>query len=48
MGLFNTYFWVDPAAGVAGAVYTQALPFLLPEAAQLARDFETAVYASLS
>jgi CubicO group peptidase (beta-lactamase class C family) len=23
MGLFNTSFWVDPAAGVAGAVYTQ-------------------------
>ena len=48
MGLFNTYFWVDPTAGVAGAVYTQALPFLLPEAARLADDFETAVYASLS
>jgi methyl acetate hydrolase len=47
MGLFNTFFWVDPAAGVAGAVYTQALPFLLPEAVRLAEDFETALYASL-
>jgi methyl acetate hydrolase len=47
MGLFNTFFWVDPAAGVTGAVYTQALPFLLPEALRLARDFETALYASL-
>ena len=47
MGLFNTFFWVDPATGVAGAMYTQALPFLLPEAAQLAEDFETALYASL-
>jgi methyl acetate hydrolase len=47
MGLFNTFFWVDPAAGVAGAVYTQALPFLLPEAVRLAEEFETALYASL-
>lgn len=47
MGLFNTFFWVDPAAGVAGAVYTQALPFLAPEAVRLAEDFEAAVYASL-
>jgi methyl acetate hydrolase len=47
MGLFNTFFWVDPAAGVAGAIYTQALPFLYPEATRLADDFETAVYASL-
>jgi methyl acetate hydrolase len=47
MGLFNTFFWVDPAAGVAGALYTQALPFLIPEAVRLAEDFEAAVYASL-
>jgi CubicO group peptidase (beta-lactamase class C family) len=47
MGLFNTFFWVDPAAGVTGAIYTQALPFLIPEALRLARDFETALYASL-
>jgi CubicO group peptidase (beta-lactamase class C family) len=47
MGLFNTFFWVDPAAGVAGALYTQALPFLVPEAARLSADFETALYASL-
>ncbi|HEY1716100.1 MAG TPA: serine hydrolase domain-containing protein [Solirubrobacteraceae bacterium] len=46
MGLFNTFFWVDPAAGVTGALYTQALPFLIPEALRLARDFETALYAS--
>jgi len=47
MGLFNTFFWVDPAAGVTGAIYTQALPFLIPEALRLAQDFETALYASL-
>jgi methyl acetate hydrolase len=47
MGLFNTFFWVDPAAGVTGAIYTQALPFLVPEAMRLSQDFETALYASL-
>jgi len=47
MGLFNTFFWVDPAAGVAGAIYTQAIPFLIPEAVRMTKDFETAVYASL-
>ena len=47
MGLFNTFFWVDPAAGVTGALYTQALPFLIPDALQLAQDFEAALYASL-
>jgi hypothetical protein len=31
---------------VAGALYTQALPFLLPEAVRLSQDFETALYAS--
>ncbi len=48
MGLFNTFFWVDPAAGVTGAVYTQTLPFLDPGAVRMARDFETALYASLA
>ncbi|MGZ4192946.1 MAG: serine hydrolase domain-containing protein, partial [Solirubrobacteraceae bacterium] len=47
MGLFNTSFWVDPAAGVAGAVYTQVRPFLEPDAARVCADFETALYASL-
>ena len=46
-GLFNTHFWVDPAAGLTGAIYTQALPFLAPAARELYQDFETAVYASL-
>ncbi|MFZ1994240.1 MAG: serine hydrolase domain-containing protein [Solirubrobacteraceae bacterium] len=47
MGLFNTFFWIDPAAGVTGAIYTQVLPFLVPEAVRLSQDFETALYASL-
>jgi methyl acetate hydrolase len=47
MGLFNTHFWVDPAAGVVGAFYTQVLPFLAPEAMRVYADYETALYASL-
>jgi methyl acetate hydrolase len=48
MGLFNTFFWVDPAAGVTGAIYTQTLPFLHPGALRMARDFEAALYSSLA
>jgi methyl acetate hydrolase len=29
-GIFNTHFWVDPASGVTGAVYSQTLPFVEP------------------
>ena len=46
-GLFNTHFWVDPASGVTGAIYSQTLPFLDPPALQLYADFEQALYASL-
>jgi CubicO group peptidase (beta-lactamase class C family) len=45
-GLLNTHFWVDRTAGVAGAIYTQFLPFVTPEALQMYEDFERAVYAS--
>jgi CubicO group peptidase (beta-lactamase class C family) len=45
-GLFNTHFWVDPASGVTGAIYSQTLPFLDPPALQLYADFEAALYAS--
>ena len=46
-GLFNTHFWVDPASGVTGAIYSQTLPFADPPAFQLYADFERALYASL-
>jgi methyl acetate hydrolase len=46
-GLLNTHFWVDRAAGVTGAIYTQFLPFATPEALAMYQDFERAVYASL-
>jgi CubicO group peptidase (beta-lactamase class C family) len=47
-GLMNTHFWVDPASGVTGAVYTQTLPFVEPRVFQVYVDFERALYASLA
>ena len=46
-GLFNTHFWVDPASGVTGAIYSQTLPFVEPTALRLYADFEQALYSSL-
>jgi methyl acetate hydrolase len=46
-GLLNTHFWVDRTTGVTGAIYTQFLPFVTPEALQMYEDFERALYASL-
>jgi CubicO group peptidase (beta-lactamase class C family) len=46
-GIFNTHFWVDPAGGVTGAIYTQCLPFVEPRALTLYLDFEQALYAAL-
>jgi CubicO group peptidase (beta-lactamase class C family) len=45
-GLYNTHFWVDRAAGICGALYSSALPFLAPEAWRAYAAFEAAVYAS--
>jgi CubicO group peptidase (beta-lactamase class C family) len=46
-GIFNTHFWVDPASGVTGAIYSQTLPFVEPNVYQVYVDFERALYASL-
>ncbi len=46
-GLCNTHFWIDRAAGITGAVYTQSLPFVAPEVFSVYQDFETALYAEL-
>ena len=46
-GLCNTQFWVDRSAGVCGAIYSNFLPFVTPEAMKLYNDFERALYASL-
>ena len=47
-GLGNTYFWIDPRAGIAGVILMQLLPFADPKALALLDSFERAVYASLA
>jgi CubicO group peptidase (beta-lactamase class C family) len=46
-GLFNTYYWIDPARKVTGLIMTQILPFADPRALRLYGRFEGAVYESL-
>jgi CubicO group peptidase (beta-lactamase class C family) len=43
-GLANTYYWLDPAAGLAGVILTQILPFGDAAVLKLAGAFEAAVY----
>src|SRR5215470_14839839 len=45
-GLGNTYFWIDPAKGIAGVILMQLLPFADPKALALFGQFEKAVYIS--
>jgi methyl acetate hydrolase len=47
-GLGNTYFWIDPAKGVAGVILMQLFPFADAKSLSLLDDFERAVYAALS
>jgi len=46
-GLGNTYFWIDPAKGVAGVILMQLIPFADPKALGLLVGFEKALYAAL-
>ena len=45
-GLYNTYYWIDPASNVAGVIMMQILPFLDRSALETLTNFEHAVYAS--
>ena len=46
-GLFNSYYWLDPAKRVAGVILMQLLPFADPRAVALYGRFERGVYALL-
>jgi CubicO group peptidase (beta-lactamase class C family) len=46
-GLGNTYFWIDPASGVAGVILMQLIPFADPKALALLTGFEQALYTAL-
>jgi CubicO group peptidase (beta-lactamase class C family) len=46
-GIFNTYFWVDPAAELAGVVCMQVSPFCAPVCLAVREAFEGALYRQL-
>jgi hypothetical protein len=46
-GLFNCFYWIDRAAGVAGAFLTQVLPFFDARIVETALGFEAAVYVQV-
>ncbi|HLZ06024.1 MAG TPA: serine hydrolase domain-containing protein [Bradyrhizobium sp.] len=46
-GLLNTYYWIDPASGIAGVIMMQVLPFADAPALKLYRAFERGVYHAI-
>jgi methyl acetate hydrolase len=44
-GLRNTYFWIDPEAGITGLLLTQVLPFADARVLDLLGRFESGIYA---
>jgi methyl acetate hydrolase len=46
-GLFNTYYWLDPAKRVAGLIMTQVLPFADARVLKVYGQLERGVYESL-
>jgi methyl acetate hydrolase len=46
-GIFNTYYWLDPAKRVTGLIMTQILPFADTRVVKLYGQFENAVYETV-
>jgi methyl acetate hydrolase len=46
-GIFNTYYWIDRAAGVGAVVMTQILPFYDAKIVEALLGFELGVYAEV-
>ncbi len=46
-GIFNSYYWIDPAKRVAGVIMMQILPFCDVKAIPVYERFERATYQSL-
>jgi methyl acetate hydrolase len=46
-GLFNTYYWIDPAYGIAAVIMMQVLPFADTRSLDVYRQFERAIYRGL-
>lgn len=47
-GILNTYFWVDPRAGIAAVLCMQMAPFCAPGCVALCDAFEAALYRGLN
>ncbi len=47
-GIYNTYYWIDPARGIAGATFMQFLPFADPGSLAVMDAFEREVYAAFA
>ena len=47
-GLFNSFFWIDRAAGIGAVIATQLLPFFDDKMVETILGFEAAVYAELA
>ena len=47
-GIFNSYYWIDPARRVAAVILAQFLPFADRRALALASAFEQALYRKLA
>jgi methyl acetate hydrolase len=45
-GLYNTYYWIDPASRIAGVIMMQILPFADRRALSVYRLFERGIYRS--
>ena len=43
-GLYNTYYWIDPASRIAGVIMMQILPFADRRALKVYRLFERGIY----
>ena len=43
-GLYNTYYWIDPASRIAGVIMMQILPFADQRALNAYRLFERSIY----
>ena len=43
-GLYNTYYWIDPASRIAGVIMMQILPFADGRALNVYRLFERGIY----
>jgi len=46
-GLYNTYYWIDPASRVAGVIMMQILPFADRQALKVYREFERGIYRAV-